>query len=230
MGKRFTDTEKWKKPFMKSLSTVHKLLFLYILDDCDHAGIWHVEPDVANLRLGVSINFAEAKEGLKKHIHIFDNGNKWFIPYFVEFQYGGLNPSVNTHKSVLRRLEQYKLKKYLNQQLINCSQGDQDKDKDKDIINNILKTWNDKMPWKIKSITKDRLKHLKERMSEDGFNLVAICDKILNSEFLMGTRTSPGHENFKADFDWIIKNSTNYIKVLEGKYDNKVKKGIEKWL
>jgi len=26
-----------------------------------------------------------------------------------------------------------------------------------------------------------------------------------------------------ADFDWIIKNDTNWVKVMEGKYDNKGK-------
>ena len=38
MAKRFTDNEKWKNQFFKGLSTVNKLFFLYILDDCDHAG------------------------------------------------------------------------------------------------------------------------------------------------------------------------------------------------
>ena len=43
MAKRFTDTDKWKKGFMKSLSTKYKLLWLYIVDDCNHAGIKGVD-------------------------------------------------------------------------------------------------------------------------------------------------------------------------------------------
>ena len=132
MAKRFTDTEKWKKRFIKGLSTVHKLFFFYLLDDCDHAGIWHVEFDVAEIRTGEKLNIDEIKEKFKKHIIEIDNGEKWFIPYFVEFQYGELNPNVNAHKSVIDKLSKYKLiKKY--QGFINCSLTVKDKDKDMDM-------------------------------------------------------------------------------------------------
>jgi len=127
MGKRFTDTEKWKKHFIKSLSTVNKLFFLYILDECDHAGIWHVEEEIASIRIGENIDIEQAKKELGKHIVEFDNKEKWFIPYFIEFQYGELNPTVNVHRSVLSKLKKYKLNKHL----MNCSQAVKDKDKDK---------------------------------------------------------------------------------------------------
>ena len=39
MAKRFTDTDKWKKGFIRNLPTKYKLLWLYILDDCNHAGV-----------------------------------------------------------------------------------------------------------------------------------------------------------------------------------------------
>ena len=35
MAKRFTDTDKWKKGFIKRLPAKYKLLWLYILDDCN---------------------------------------------------------------------------------------------------------------------------------------------------------------------------------------------------
>ena len=52
MAKRFTDTEKWKKPFIRGLQGAYKLLWLYICDDCDHAGIWQVDIEVAQIRIG----------------------------------------------------------------------------------------------------------------------------------------------------------------------------------
>lgn len=128
MAKRFTDTDKWKKSFIKGLSTVHKLFFFYILDDCNHAGIWHVEPEIASIRIGEEINIDEVKKELGKHIVEFDKGEKWFIPYFITFQYGALNKKVNVHKSVIDILAKYKLK-----QFINPSQGVMDKDKDMDM-------------------------------------------------------------------------------------------------
>ena len=49
MSKRLTDTEKWKKPFVRGLDDPYKLLWFYILDDCDHAGLWQVDEDVAKI-------------------------------------------------------------------------------------------------------------------------------------------------------------------------------------
>ena len=53
MAKRFTDTEKWKKGFVRNLPPAYKLLWLYMLDDCDNAGVWQVEVEVASIRLAV---------------------------------------------------------------------------------------------------------------------------------------------------------------------------------
>ena len=60
MAKRFTDTDKWKKGFIKNLPAKYKLLWLYILDDCNHAGIWDTDFEVASIRIGRKINEKEA--------------------------------------------------------------------------------------------------------------------------------------------------------------------------
>lgn len=131
MAKRFTDTDKWKKPFIRGLQGAYKVLWLYILDDCDHAGIWQVDLDVAGLRVGESLDEATAIEQFKNHIQVFDNGEKWFIPAFIEFQYGSeLNPDNRVHESVLKLLSKYKLS--INKEHISPLQGAKDKDKDKD--------------------------------------------------------------------------------------------------
>jgi len=56
MAKRFTDTDKWKKPFIRCMKAPYKLLWIYILDECDHAGIWHVDFDVAEIKIGEKLN------------------------------------------------------------------------------------------------------------------------------------------------------------------------------
>ena len=109
MPKRFTDTEKWKKGYIRSLPTKYKLLWLYILDDCNHAGVWDVDLEVAEIRIGSKINTKEAVKYYSEHIKIFDNGNKWFIPKFIDFQYGQLNENVNAHKSVIKLIDKYDL-------------------------------------------------------------------------------------------------------------------------
>lgn len=128
MAKRLTDTDKWKKPFVRGLDAPYKLLWFYILDDCDHAGVWQVDEDVAKIRVDQSIDFIIAKDLFKEQIQIIDNGNKWFIYDFVEFQYGTLNPENRVHKSVLDILNKYKIKP-----LRSPLQGAKDKDKDKDM-------------------------------------------------------------------------------------------------
>ena len=107
MAKRFTDTDKWKKGFIKNLPAKYKLLWLYILDDCNHAGIWDTDFEVASIRIGSKINEKEAAQVLAEQIKIFDDGNKWFIPKFIDFQYGQLNENVNAHKSVIKLLDKY---------------------------------------------------------------------------------------------------------------------------
>ena len=107
MAKRFTDTDKWKKGFIKNLPAKYKLLWLYILDDCNHAGIWDTDFEVASIRIGSKINEKEAAQVLGEQIKIFDGGNKWFVPKFIDFQYGQLNENVNAHKSVIKLLDKY---------------------------------------------------------------------------------------------------------------------------
>jgi hypothetical protein len=139
MPKRFTDTDKWRKPFIRTLSTPYKLLWFYILDECDHAGIWHVEFDVAQLRIGEEITKEEAIKQFKEHLIIVDCGSKWFIPDFIQFQYGTLNVENRAHSSVIDRLNRYgllhRMRDYISP-LQGAKEKEQDKDMDKDILKN----------------------------------------------------------------------------------------------
>jgi len=127
MAKRMTDTDKWKKPFIKSLPTELKLFYLYLLDDCDHAGIWHVDIEVAEIRLGVKINSDVALGCFGEKIIVFDGGSKWFIPDFITFQYGELTEKNKMFKPVSSLLSKYNLMGH-----ISPIYGGKDKDKVKD--------------------------------------------------------------------------------------------------
>jgi hypothetical protein len=128
MAKRFTDTTKWNKPFIRGLQAPYKLLWFYILDDCDHAGIWQVDEDVAKIRIGCEIDFNDAIKIFGNHIQVFDDGQKWFIKDFIDFQYGELNPLNRVHLSIISIHKKYKIKP-----LTSPLQGAKDKDKDKDM-------------------------------------------------------------------------------------------------
>lgn len=133
MAKRFSDTDKWKKPFIRSMPTAYKLLWIYILDECDHAGIWQVDIPVAELKIGEKIELHKAIKFFDGKITQISGGEKWFIPDFIDFQYGGnLNPANRVHESVIKLLNKYSLLDSENKVLPSPLQGAKDKDKDKD--------------------------------------------------------------------------------------------------
>ncbi|MFB6453743.1 DUF4373 domain-containing protein [Chitinophaga sp. Hz27] len=65
----------------------------------------------------------------------------------------------------------------------------------------------------VTTINKARKKHFSVRIKEDQFELVEIIRKAKTSQFLLTSKW--------FTFDWLIKNDLNYLKVLEGHYDNK---------
>ena len=134
MSKRFTDTNKYKKPFIRGLQGAYKLLWDFIYHDCDHAGIWIVDFDIAQICIGIDmqINKSDALKYFnagKKRITEVDNKERWFIPSFIDIQYGKLNPENRAHLSVIKILDKYKLLDK-NKNLISPSKGAKDKDKD----------------------------------------------------------------------------------------------------
>jgi hypothetical protein len=136
MAKRYTDTNKYKKPFIRGLQGAYKLFWDYLYHDCDHAGIWIVDFDIAQIYIGadMKINKADALKFFNQNetrIIEFDNEQKWFIKPFIDFQYGELNPANRVHNSVLSVLLSNNLIEK-NKGLGSPLEGAKDKDKDKD--------------------------------------------------------------------------------------------------
>lgn len=140
MAKRFTCTEKWKKHFIRGLQAPYKLLWIYILDECSAAGIWEVDLDVAQIKLGVKLKKETAEKVFKDKVFQIDNGTKWFIPAFVEFQYGQLMENNRAHTATIATLKKFNLideylkVKPLSKPLTAPLQGDKDMVMDKDKV------------------------------------------------------------------------------------------------
>jgi len=126
MSKRFIDTDIFKK--IKTIEGPYKLLYIYMFCECDHAGIWQVELDIAAIRLGFEYDEIKALGALGNKVKMVREGH-WYITDFVEFQYGKLNPDNRVHVSVMNILTKYKIKP-----LTSPSQRRKDKDKDKDMV------------------------------------------------------------------------------------------------
>ena len=154
MAKRFTDNQKWQDLWFMDLPSKYKLFWLYLLDACNHAGIWKVNFRVAVFMVGEHLEPSEVKRHLKDRTKVI-NDKYWFVPKFVRFQYPkGLKATVQPQKAVINELEKYNIKLTevypnlpKNKQLGNSMDTvqdtdiDIDKDKDKDIHIAFEKIW-----------------------------------------------------------------------------------------
>jgi hypothetical protein len=124
MPKRFTATEKWSDPWFCSLNERDRLFWVYLLDACDHAGVWRKN----DMLLNVYFPDYVFKAGTFKGRLIKISEEKWFIPKFLGFQYGVLNPLNRAHLSVLTLLKKEGLEAP-SKPLLRGYQGAKDKDK-----------------------------------------------------------------------------------------------------
>lgn len=130
MAKRFTDTEKWKNPWFSSLSPKAKLAWFYILDNCDHSGVWSINLKLMSFQLDQKITFDDLNEWFSDKMILVEPDKVW-IPSFIPYQYKTLNEKNNAHLKALETLEKYKHLLGPDQDLRSPCPGAQVKDKDK---------------------------------------------------------------------------------------------------
>lgn len=106
MAKRFTDTEKWKRPWYRSLPLQAKVVWQYLCDECDHAGIWIADFDLLTFQVGFKVDEEKLKEWLGTKLVRLDR-DKYFIPSFFEFQYGTADKMFKAKVSALNRLAEF---------------------------------------------------------------------------------------------------------------------------
>ena len=125
--KRLMDCNIWSKQNFRQLEPKLKLAWFYLITNCDHAGIFEIDMELMSFKIGESYTLDEVQKSFDKHI--VDLGDsKWFLPAFIEFQYGlPLNPNVKVHLSVIKLLGKYGI------DLGNSYEAVNNKDKDKSI-------------------------------------------------------------------------------------------------
>jgi len=106
--KRFSETTKWADPWFRALPIEAKCLWLWILDNCDCAGIIEIDMGLAEFQIGASKPLASPLQALGDRVEM--HGSKLFVPKFIRYQYGDqLNMANTAHKGVVRRLELAKI-------------------------------------------------------------------------------------------------------------------------
>ncbi len=130
MAKRFIDTAIFEDEWFMGLSVDAKIFWIYLITNCDHAGIFRPNKRLFFFQTGIK-ELPNSYETLTKEL-----GNRLtpitndyvFIPKFIKYQYPkGLNRNVKAQESVINILTQYKL---LPNSLITVQDKDTFKDKD----------------------------------------------------------------------------------------------------
>ena len=107
MSKRLTDTKKWRKDWFVNLSVPEKLLWIYVTDNCDHAGICDFSEKIFSFELGFKVTKESLSKILIKKI-IWLEYNKFYIVGFTDFQQcKELKPQNRVHASIIKRLDPY---------------------------------------------------------------------------------------------------------------------------
>lgn len=139
MAKRFTDSAKWDDPWFAELPSKYKLFYIYLLDECDHAGVWKVNFRKANFMIGETLEQAEVLRYMSDRVRRIDEAY-WLVSKFIKFQYGSLkNDKVGL--SALAILKKHGLTEFAEEQkeaptkpLPSPYQGAKDKDMVKDMV------------------------------------------------------------------------------------------------
>lgn len=134
MAKRFTDTDKWKREWFRKLSSQQRDVRQFVLDSCDHSGVWEIDLESVQFFTGNALTKGEINACFNGKCVEFDG--KFFVPDFIEFQYGELKETAKPHLSIIKLLKKRSL---LELYFIEYPKGiytlkekDTEKDKDKE--------------------------------------------------------------------------------------------------
>ena len=106
---RFTLAEKWQDVWFRKLIPVEKLLFLYICDNCNIAGIWEIDLEQAAFSIGESKGAIQgAYKGLIRGYELLDEAHIWVKNFLKHQRNLPLNPNNAAHATIINLLLPYK--------------------------------------------------------------------------------------------------------------------------
>ena len=104
--KRFTETNKWESAWFQDLPLKYKIFWFYILDKCDQGGFWKVNIRLTVFQIGEQFEAAELLRVFAGRIKDMRDGS-WWLPEFVNFQYGKLSRDCKPHGMAIRCIEKH---------------------------------------------------------------------------------------------------------------------------
>ena len=179
MAKRFIDTKMWDKAWFRKLSPKNKLIWLYLLTRCDHAGIWDADWDLAEFMIGEWVDYDSLPDEIKNKMKYIQGEDQYYIPSFIEFQYGELKENSKPHLSVLKRLKDKGLHR------VSHTLKDKDKDKVKDKV-------------KVKD-KESREKEFSDLVKKKAVEVENISDEQINNFIYYWTESNEGGKKMKFE-------------------------------
>ncbi len=129
MAKRLTDTLKWGDDWFLSLDNDYRMIWQWLLDNCNHAGICKRNVKLLNFMCNTNVAEVDLLKTMQGRVMIVNN--TWFIPKFLKFQYEVLTSNRPVILSVVKELEKHKCLEMIPESLKNDLFIIKDKSKDK---------------------------------------------------------------------------------------------------
>lgn len=105
MPRRFTITEKWTADkWFKGLSAPAKLLFIYLYENCDCAGIWEIDLEDVAQRFNLNIEIIEQAFKEVGRCYVTDGEFIMLVNFLYHQRNLPLNPGNNAHRGIIERL------------------------------------------------------------------------------------------------------------------------------
>jgi len=108
--KKFTDSEKWRDPWFRSLDLQTKTLWTFLLDEVDNAGIWELDVDYFQYATGIKKDLSELLSKLGDRVVLLPDERHLLVPKYCFYQQGGfLTESKPAHRRIFQLLQRHDL-------------------------------------------------------------------------------------------------------------------------
>lgn len=102
--KRFTETDKWQDPWFRKLPGAHKLVFIFLIENCNNAGFYEFDLDHVAYMTGLAVKHVEgALKGLERGI-VGALGWVWVRNFLRHQKNEDLNPDNPAHRQIIALL------------------------------------------------------------------------------------------------------------------------------
>ncbi len=213
MAKRFIDTGIFDDDWFMDLSKDAKLLWLYFITKCDHAGIIKLNEKLCKVQTDIKDLDVIIKQLGNRLVIV--NKHLYFIPKYIEFQYPGFpNSKVRQQQSAVEILVKYGLFDKENLTLIKQLDNSYVNDNGNVIVNdnnnNIVAEKKNKYSDYV-SMTEEEYQKL---ISSHGEKNTIIFVDILNN--YKGSKGAKYKSDYLAILNWVVDRAKK-----DGKYVNK---------